>query len=168
MTLLADRAPHISRSATTWARIAALFTTALLAGSFAYGRFLVFPTFYDVPIDIQLRFRIPLMARNAPVMPPLMAAVILSCAVLAVVTARRERLLSGLAGISALACLLITFFGNVPINKEIKNWNVYALPADSVELLHRWDIYNDFRSAAAIATLLLVLAVLIPTRPARK
>jgi hypothetical protein len=168
MALLADMPPQTSRAATTWARVAALLSTGLLAGSFAYGRFLVFPTFYDVPTDIQLRFRIPLMARNAPVMPPLMAAVLLSCAALAVSTVGRERLLSGFAAVSALICLLITVFGNVPINKEIKTWNVYALPADSGNLLHRWDIYNDLRSAAAIATFLLVLAVLLPTRRARK
>jgi uncharacterized membrane protein len=164
MTLLAEGSPRTASVATTWVRIAALLSTGVLAGSFAYGRFLVFPTFYDVPTDIQLRFRIPLMARNAPVMPPLMAAVLLSCAALALIGVGRERLFSGLAAASALICLLITVIGNVPINKQIKTWNVDALPAESTNVLHRWDIYNDLRSAAAIAAFLLVLAVLIPTR----
>jgi uncharacterized membrane protein len=74
----------------------------------------------------------------------------------------RDRLLVGLASASTLACLLITFFGSVPISKEIKTWNPDAPPPDSADLLHQWNIYNDVRSIAAIAPFLLVLAVLLP------
>ncbi|MFI7671564.1 anthrone oxygenase family protein [Nocardia sp. NPDC049526] len=138
-----------------------MLTTGVLAGAFAYGRLIVFPTFFDVPTDIQISFRVPLMNRNAPLMPPLMASVLISCATLAVLVRGRQRLVAGLAGASALACLLITFFGNVPINTEIKTWNPVALPADSADVLDRWNMYNDMRSIAAIAPFLLLLAALL-------
>ncbi|MDQ1720060.1 MAG: hypothetical protein QOE89_4013 [Pseudonocardiales bacterium] len=145
-----------------YVQIVTLLTSGVLAGAFAYGRFIVFPTFFDVPTDIQLRFRVPLMARNATLVPPLIAAVLLSCVALAVLVHNRDRLLVGLASASTLACLLITFFGSVPISKEIKTWNPDAPPPDSADLLHQWNIYNDVRSIAAIAPFLLVLAVLLP------
>jgi hypothetical protein len=81
---------------------------------------------------------------------------------LAVIVRGRERLIAGLAAASALACLLITFFGNVPISKDIKTWNPEALPPDGADLLQQWNIYNDLRSIAAIAPFLLVLTVLLP------
>jgi hypothetical protein len=161
--------PEISTPPIPYVRIAALLTSGVLAGAFAYAWLIVFPTFFDVPTDIQLRFRVPLMARNAPLMPPLIAAVLLSCAALAVTARGRERLVAGLAGTLALACLLITFFGSVPISKEIKTWNPEALPPEGADLLDQWNIYNDLRSIAAIVPFLLVLTILLPaiTRAAR-
>jgi uncharacterized membrane protein len=153
---------EISTPPIPYVRIAALLTSGVLAGAFAYAWLIVFPTFFDVPTDIQLRFRVPLMARNAPLMPPLIAGVLLSCVALAVIVRGRERLVAGLAAASALACLLITLFGNVPISKEIKTWNPEALPPESADLLQQWNIYNDLRSIAAIAPFLLVLTVLLP------
>jgi uncharacterized membrane protein len=162
MTFQKETKPESSSHAIALVRLAAVLTTGVLAGAFAYGRFIVFPTFFDVPAEIQLRFRVPLMARNAPLMPPLIGAVLLSCAVLAVVVRGRERLVAGLASSSALACLLITFFGNVPLNKRIKTWNPEAVPPDGANLLDQWNVYNDLRSAAAIAPFLLISAVLLP------
>jgi uncharacterized membrane protein len=154
--------PDTSTPAIRYVRIAALLTSGVLAGAFAYGWLIVFPTFFDVPTDIQLRFRVPLMARNAPLMPPLIAGVLVSCVALAVIVRGRERLVAGLAAASALACMLVTVFGNVPISKEIKTWNPEALPPNSADLLQQWNIYNDLRSIAAIAPFLLVLTVLLP------
>jgi uncharacterized membrane protein len=151
-----------SKPVVAYVRLLALLTTGLLAGAFAYARLIVFPTFFDVPTDIQLEFRVPLMARNAPLIPPLVVAVLLSCVVLAALGRHGERLLAGLAGTFTLACLLITLIGSVPLSKEIKTWNPDALPANSADVLHRWNTFNDLRSIAAIVPFLLVLAVLLP------
>jgi uncharacterized membrane protein len=169
MTIPTKPQAENSTPAIPYLRIAALLTSGVLAGAFAYAWLIVFPTFFDVPTDIQLRFRVPLMARNAPLMPPLIAAVLLSCAALAVAARGRERLVAGLATASALACLLITFFGSVPISKELKTWNPEALPPEGADLLDQWNIYNDLRSIAAIVPFLLVLTILLPaiTRAAR-
>ncbi|MGY4098018.1 anthrone oxygenase family protein [Nocardia sp. R16R-3T] len=162
MAISTEPQRRTSTPVTPFVRIAALLTTGILAGAFAYGRFVVFPTFFDVPTDIQLRFRVPLMDRNAPLMPPLMAGVLISCLLLVAFAKGRERVLAGLASASALACMLITFFGNVPINTEVKTWDLAALPANSADLLDRWNMYNDLRSIAAIAPFLLILGVLLP------
>jgi uncharacterized membrane protein len=162
MTIRTNPRAENSTAAIPYLRLAALLTSGVLAGAFAYGWLIVFPTFYDVPTDIQLRFRVPLMARNAPLMPPLIASVLLSCAALAMIARGRERLVAGLATASALACLFITFLGSVPISKEIKTWNPEALPPESADLLQQWNIYNDLRSIVAIAPFLLVLTILLP------
>lgn len=162
MVVLAEAKPGISTRAIPFVRLAAVLASGVLAGAFAYGWLIVFPTFFDVPTDIQLRFRVPLMARNAPLMPPLMAAVLVSCAALAVLARGWERLVAGLAGASALACLLVTYFGNVPLNQQIKTWDPEALPADATNLLYQWNIYNDLRSVAAMVPFLLVATVVLP------
>ncbi|WP_433726977.1 anthrone oxygenase family protein [Nocardia sp. CA-129566] len=162
MTTLINTKLATSARAIPVVRLAAVLTSGVLAGAFAYGWLIVFPTFFDVPTDIQLEFRVPLMNRNAPLMPPLMAAVLLSCAALATIGRGRERLVAAVAGASALACLLVTYFGNVPLNKQIKTWDPEALPANSASVLHHWNIYNDLRSIAALAPFLLVVTVLLP------
>jgi Domain of unknown function (DUF1772) len=93
---------------------------------------------------------------------PRRAGVLLSCVAFAVIVRGRERLAAGLGAASALACLLITFFGNVPISKEIKTWNPEALPPDSADLLQQWNIYKYLRSIATIAPFLLVRTVVLP------
>jgi hypothetical protein len=162
MTVPTAASRETFRRAIPFVRLAAVVSSGVLAGAFAYGWLVVFPTFYDVPTDIQLRFRVPLMARNAPLMPPLIAAVLLSCLVLAVIARGRQRLVAGLAGASALASLLITLFGSVPISKQIKTWNPQAIPPEGATLLDQWNIYNDLRSVTAIAPFLLVSTVLLP------
>ena len=42
----------------------ALFSTGLLAGTFFYVRFNIMPTFWEVPMDVHLRFRFVLMKYN--------------------------------------------------------------------------------------------------------
>jgi hypothetical protein len=162
MADLTEPQRRTSTSLAEYMRPLALLTSGLLAGAFAYAWLIVFPTFFDVPTDIQLKFRVPLMARNAPLMPPLVVAVLLSCVALAALVGGRERLLAVLASAFALACLLITVVASVPLSKEIKTWNPDALPANSAEVLNRWNTFNDLRSIAAIVPFLLVLAVLLP------
>jgi hypothetical protein len=46
-------------------RVAGLLCTGLLAGGFCYTVFTVVPTFYQVPREVHLMYRVPPMRRNA-------------------------------------------------------------------------------------------------------
>ena len=146
------------------ARASALLTTGLLAGAFLYGRVVVVPTFDAVPLDVHLAFRTALMTRNARVMQLLMAAALVTCTWHAVAARGTARWAAGGAAVLATASLLITRFGNVPINLEIKKWARGVLPADHLDRLQVWDRYNDARVACAVGALVLLVVVTVHGR----
>ena len=87
-----------------------------------------------------------------------------SCAASAFL-ARRERpgfyLLVAATG-SVLAVTLITVFGNIPINNQIKRWSIAAPPASWVELSAQWWQFQTVRTIAAVCGMaLLIVAVLM-------
>jgi hypothetical protein len=61
------------------------------------------------------------------------------------------------ASIMNIATVLVTRFGNVPINQLVRKWLTEAPPANYLEPLHRWDVFNDIRSIAAVFGFLLIL-----------
>ncbi|MFI2437045.1 anthrone oxygenase family protein [Streptomyces sp. NPDC018693] len=140
-----------------WVKGIALTATGLLAGAFGYGAVNLAPTFWEVPMDMRLSFHAELMKMNSPVMQTAMVTSMLSSLVLAVVTRGRERLLAAGAALLVLASFLITRFGNVPINARIKKWAVSTPPADHVEILERWDMFNRLRTLTAVAALVLLV-----------
>ena len=89
---------------------------------------------------------------------------VLSCAVSAFL-ARRERtgfyLLVAATG-AVLAVALITIFGNIPLNNQIKTWSISAPPPRWVELSAQWWQFQTVRTIAAVGGMaLLIVAVLI-------
>lgn len=149
----------------------ALGSTGLLAGAFAYALVSVVPTFDAVPMDVHLRFRTQLMVMNGIFMQALMGVSLLSGFWYAATLRGATRWCAVGAGLLALTSLLVTRFGNVPINGLIKTWSAAALPPDHAELLHRWELFHDLRTATAIAAFVLLIAVaggLVPARRARE
>ncbi|GAA2715628.1 MULTISPECIES: anthrone oxygenase family protein [Streptomyces] len=145
-----------------------LFSTGLLAGAFAYGAANLVPTFDVVPIGMRLDFHTALMAKNGITMQSAMAVSALSTLALAVAERGRARALAGAAGALVIASFLITRFGNVPINGRIKQWAATAPPAGYVDVLRRWELFNDARTlSAAVAFGLLVLLALPPAAAGR-
>jgi len=145
----------------------ALAATGLLAGAFVYGLLNVVPTFYEVPLSVHLSYRTQLMNHNSITMQSLMVASIVTPLWYAYV-GRSSPLVSVFAvvsGLLALTCLLVTRFGNVPINQQIKTWSPDALPGNWMTLLHTWDHFNLVRSLAALGCFLsCILAALIRQR----
>ncbi|MEV5085776.1 DUF1772 domain-containing protein [Streptomyces sp. NPDC056159] len=142
-----------------------LFSTGLLAGAFGYGAANLVPTFNAVPIDMRLDFHAALMKMNGITMQGTMAVSALSSLALAVSARGRARVLAGAAGLLTVSSFLITRFGNVPINGRIKQWAATAPPPDHAEVLRRWELFNDARTAtAAIAFGLLILIALTGQR----
>lgn len=142
---------------TTILKFIATIATGLLAGAFLYGFLNLVPTFYEVPQHVHLRFRVQLMNHNGISMQALMAVSIIAPLWYAFVNTRVRAVvfLSVLSSSMALVSLLVTRFGNVPINTLIRSWSETHPPADWLDYLHRWDSYNLVRSIAAIVSFIL-------------
>ena len=91
---------------------------------------------------------------------------LLSCAASAFL-ARRERpgfyLLVAATG-SVLAVALITVFGNIPINNQIKTWSITAPPASWVERSAQWWQFQTMRTIAAVCGMALLIVVVLMRR----
>ncbi|MEV0048991.1 DUF1772 domain-containing protein [Saccharopolyspora shandongensis] len=135
----------------------ALLATGVLAGAFFYGWANVTPTFSAVPLDVHLAFRTELMKVNGVVMQVLMAAAVATTGWLAISTRGRARI-PAIAGIAfAVASFLVTRFGNVPINQEMKRWAAGELAPDHLDRLAVWGTFNDIRVATALTAFVLVI-----------
>lgn len=139
----------------------ALLSTGLLAGAFGYGAVNIATTFRAVPLDVRLTFHAALMQMNGLVMQTTMAIAALSSIALAALVRGKSRLLAGAAGALVVISFLVTRFGNVPINGQIKVWAVTAPPADYVAILRQWDTYNIVRTVTALVAFALVIWIAV-------
>ncbi|MEU3271107.1 DUF1772 domain-containing protein [Saccharomonospora sp. NPDC006951] len=138
----------------------ALVLTGLLAGAFFYGWAVEAPTFADVPMDVHLSYRVQLMDRNGLYMPFLGIASGLALIWTAITFRGSARWFAAAAAVSAVTSQLVTRFGNVPINGEVRQWKEHGPPADFQDRLDTWWMFHDLRFAlAAGALVLIVLAV---------
>jgi uncharacterized membrane protein len=136
----------------------ALLGSGLLAGALFYGLANVDPTFAAVPLDVHLTFRVQLMTRNGVVMQALMAVSFAGAVWLAAATRGRVRACAVGAAALTAATFLVTRFGNVPINDEIRAWAAGALAPDFQERLQVWGVFNDIRVTTAVAAFALLVA----------
>ncbi|MFC6023683.1 anthrone oxygenase family protein [Plantactinospora solaniradicis] len=136
-----------------------MLSTGLLAGTFCYGAVNVVQAFRAVPLDVRLTFHAALMRMNGPVMQSAMAVAVLSTLVLAILLRSTPRRLAGTASALVVTTFLVTRFGNVPINGQIKMWLATSVPADHAEILRRWELLNYVRTGTALAAFVLLLAL---------
>jgi uncharacterized membrane protein len=61
------------------------------------------------------------------------------------------------AGVMNLIAAVVTRLGNVPINQLVRKWLTEPPPVDYMRVLHRWTVFNDIRSAAAVLGFALIL-----------
>ncbi|MBS1689802.1 MAG: DUF1772 domain-containing protein, partial [Bacteroidetes bacterium] len=138
---------------TTICKFVALLATGLLSGAFMYGFLNVVPTFYEVPLNVHLIYRVQLMRHNGITMQTLMGLSFITPIWYAVLCkgSRAAKSFAILAACMALATFLITRFGNVPINQVIKTWLPSNHPANWEAVLQRWDTFNFIRTLTAVA-----------------
>jgi uncharacterized membrane protein len=138
-------------------RSLALLAAGLLAGAMGYGALNVVQAFRAVPLDVRLTFHTALMRMNGPVIQTVMALAFLGSVALAVTNRGGQRWTAAAAAALVLVSFLVTRFGNVPINADIKVWAATAAPPDHASILRRWEIFNMVRTVAAVAAFGLLL-----------
>jgi hypothetical protein len=134
-------------------------STGFLAGVFTYALLAIIPAWNDVPREVHFTYRVALMRHNAIVMQSIMALGIVAplwwaWTIRAMPTARACAVAASLMNLTAV---LVTRLGNVPINQLIRKWLTEPPPANYLEPLHRWTVFNNIRSAAAVFGFLLIL-----------
>jgi uncharacterized membrane protein len=143
------------------ARFIGLLATGLLAGAFFYALLNIIPTFYEVPVNVHLIFRTQLMTHNGITMQSLMAFSIIIPFWYARLNKQFKTTsnLAYLSSVLALSSLLVTRFGNVPINQVIKTWvSMPSPPQHWQSVLHQWDVYHIIRTVCALLCFVLFIA----------
>ena len=137
----------------------ALFSTGLLAGTFFYVKFNVLPTFWEVPQFVHLCFRSTLMKHNDVVFQSLMITSIISCIWFTwrIRSLKYISIFTGFAAILGITTYLITYFGNLPINAQLKVWLHTSPPKDWAKILKIWDFYHTCRTITAIGSFTMIL-----------
>ncbi|MFI7638861.1 anthrone oxygenase family protein [Nonomuraea sp. NPDC049400] len=143
----------------------ALLATGLLAGAFGYGAANVIPTFGAVPLEVRLTFHTTMMKVNEPVMQSAMALAILTTFGLAIADRSRWRRLAFGAGALALASLLITVFGNIPLHAHFRKWAAGPVPDGYAEIFQQWELFHTLRTLTALTAFVLIVTVVVVARP---
>ena len=127
-----------------------LFFSALVAG----GAFVLWIEYN--PSGLRASFYAEMMQHAIRIYTvPLPVIVILSVVftVLSAALARRERQTFYLllaASACAIAVALITAFGNIPINNQIKTWDAASPPGNWADFAGQWWRFQTVRGAAAL------------------
>ncbi|MGW0183154.1 anthrone oxygenase family protein [Nocardia sp. NPDC003345] len=142
----------------TLAHTVALLSTGFLAGAFGYTALNLIPAFHRVPLPTRLGFHAELMRNNSVTMQTAMVLAAVSCVALILLLPPRARVLAAAAATAVIGVFLITRFGNVPINQQIKAWAGDSASADPAALA-RWDRFHLLRTLAAAAAFGLIIAL---------
>jgi Domain of unknown function (DUF1772) len=141
------------------AKLLSLMSTGFLAGVFTYAFFAIIPAWNEVPRQVHFTYRVALMRHNAIVMQSIMAFGIVAplwwAWTIRAMPAARACAMA--ASIMNLTAVLVTRFGNVPINQLVRKWLTEPPPADYLVPLHRWTVFNNIRSLAAVFGFALIL-----------
>ena len=142
------------------AKLLSLMSTGFLAGVFTYAYFAIIPAWNEVPREVHFTYRVALMRHNAIVMQSMMLVGFL--APLAWAWTIREmpaaRICAAASSLMAVTSVLVTRFGNVPINQLVRKWLTTPPPANYLQQLHRWTVFNNIRTSSAVLGFLLILA----------
>jgi len=135
------------------AKLLSLMSTGFLAGVFAYALFAIIPAWNEVPREVHFTYRVALMRHNAIVMQSIMAVGIIAplwwaWTIRAMPVARACAVA---ASVMNLTAVVVTRFGNVPINQYVRKWLTEPPPLDYLALLHRWTVFNDIPQRSACA-----------------
>jgi uncharacterized membrane protein len=119
---------------------------------------------------VHLAYRVELMRLNGIVMQALMGATLGTAALFTIVSRGWARVFAAAGAVLGLVTFLVTRFGNVPINAEIRAWAAGDLAPDHLDRLRVWGLFHDIRVTTAVGAfaLLIVAAGLTRQRVARE
>ena len=141
------------------AKLLSLMSTGFLAGVFTYALFAIIPAWNEVPLAVHFTYRVALMRHNAIVMQSIMAIGIVApvCWAWTLSSMPAARACAVAASLMNLTAVLVTRLGNVPVNQLVRKWLTETPPANYLEPLHRWTVFNNIRTVAALCGFLLIL-----------
>jgi hypothetical protein len=129
-----------------------LLASGLLAGAFFRGGLGLRPATAELPAAAHILLRQTLIRSLRRVMLPLMLASLGLAGLAAVGSPRRgDRLLRWAGFACAGLPLVITRYGNVPLNKQMLTWSPEAPPSDLTRVVRRWEAFDTLRAIAAVA-----------------
>lgn len=139
-----------------------LVVIGLLAGEELIVRYGVQPAMDSLPDHAHVQTRIALVKRLKGIVPIMMLPTVAASIALLIVAGGAPGLAWRISGLAALVgFLLFSFFGTVPINMKINDWNGDEPPADWHDVAHRWETIDTFRSSAAILSFIFFTVALV-------
>jgi hypothetical protein len=142
--------------ATSLIRFINIVIAALLAGT-SFGIWVgLNPSNYSPSTYIEQQNQLVLSLNT------LMVSLVVVATLVTVVSAylqRKNRLVSItllLAAVSFASCILISRFGNLPIQKEMLTWNADSLPSNWTMMRDKWWSFHIMRTIAELVALALV------------
>lgn len=129
-----------------------LVLAGLLAGTELVVRYGVQPALTRLPDQPHVLAGQALVRRLRVVVPILIVPTVLVAVAVLAIAGGHDGLAFRWAGIGCLAAFLLTaFFGTVPINIQVNDWDPERPPADWQAVVARWERLDVLRSTAAIA-----------------
>jgi ABC-type transport system involved in multi-copper enzyme maturation permease subunit len=61
-----------------------------------------------------------------------------------------------IAGFFLISCMIITRFGNLPIDNQVMSWTEDTMPSNWIELRDRWMSFHRMRTGVELVALVLV------------
>lgn len=62
-----------------------------------------------------------------------------------------------IAGLFLISCMIITRFGNLPIDSQVMSWTEDTMPSNWIELRDRWMSFHRMRTGVELVALVLVI-----------
>jgi archaellum biogenesis protein FlaJ (TadC family) len=133
-----------------------IILAALLAGV-SFGIWIGFN-----PVDLSASTYVEQQQNMLRALKVLMVSLVFMAAILTIVSAFLQKnnrtvfITLLVAAIFFIACILITRFGNKPIDDIVLTWTSNSLPGNWTELRDKWWSFHIMRTIAELAALLLV------------
>lgn len=143
--------------ASLWIRFANLFIAALLAGT-SFGIWMGFNPVHFSPSTYVEQQQNLVRSLNTLMVSLVVIATLLS--VVSAVLQKKDRpvfIALLFAAACFAACIVISRFGNLPIQNEMLRWNVNSLPSDWTVLRDKWWSLHMVRTIAELLALALLI-----------
>jgi hypothetical protein len=126
------------------AKLLSLMSTGFLAAVFTYALLAIIPAWNEVPRAVHFTYCVALMRHNAVVMQSIIVVGIVAPLwwVWTIRAMSAARICAVADGMMNVAAVLVTRFGNVPINQLVRKWVTVPPRANRLETLQRWTTFD--------------------------
>jgi uncharacterized membrane protein len=140
-----------------------LLFSGLLAGLFAMGTLVIQPVSIELPSEAHVLFRQRMIPRLHYLAPPIMFCALFSNLFLSISLASGwSRALLRMNAVLYCESILVTLWGNVPLNRQFMKWKPATLAENWMELIRRWGVYDQVRFVLCLIAFLSALVAAGP------